>query len=702
MQRRKYSRTIAIAVALVAGAIGATSGVGAVSGAGAVQALAGSTTTTGLVVSVAYAENVGDTGVAPTWFPTPWCTPVSATSTSCSGGANPSNVTMIGQPDPNVAECTPTSKNPSLTKPYCWDEGAVRLDNPTGNNIVVSGVAANVRCNTSSGMLFYGGTISPTGFGCGSGRTRQLWAGSGCSGCFFPLTIAAGKSVILTGNPPAPAHQYSFVSFDSSDTPHMNTGSCPPSAAAPTVTIASSTPLVNNGATVTDMLTDSGHVLDTGWWINGTFGGVDSGWCPKHQNESVQWQQIGWPQRSAAPCDSSGTPCGLAATLTLSPASITPAATTVTETATLKAGDGPLANAPITLSVTSGPNKGTSFATKYTDGSGQASWTYSDANGGGTDNVIVTGGFVPPYFTSNTSVVNWGGAPPTNDFSMSASSVNVAAGSSGTSTISTAVISGSAETVSLSASGLPSGASASISPSSVTAGNNSTMTISTMASTPGGVYTVTVTGTAPSATHTTSVTLTVSGSPPPPSCSTGWTCADVGSPALAGSASVSNTGTWTIQGAGGDIHAAADQFQFVSKSLAVDGSITARIDSQTNTNAWAKAGLMFRADSSAGAANFTILATPGNGIVVQDRLTAGGTESRITPNNTMALPEFVRITRAGTSFSAFTSPNGTTWTQMGSSVTIAALSGPVREGMAVTSHNSSALCTVTMDMVTAS
>ena len=285
MQRRIYSRTIAIAVALVVGAVGAASGVGAVaatSGAGAVQALAGSTTTTGLVVSVAYAENVGDTGPAPIWFPTPWCAPVSATSTTCSGGANPSNVTMIGQPDPNVPECTPTSKNPSLTKPFCWDEGAVRLDNPTSQTITVSGVAANVRCNTSSGMLFYGGTISPTGFGCGSGRTRQLWAGSGCSGCFFPLTILAGKSVILTGNPPAPDHQNSFVNFDSSDTPHMNTGSCPPSAAAPTVTIASSRLDVNLGATVTDMLTDSGHVLDTGWWINGKFGGVDSGWCPKH------------------------------------------------------------------------------------------------------------------------------------------------------------------------------------------------------------------------------------------------------------------------------------------------------------------------------------------------------------------------------------------------------------------------------------
>jgi hypothetical protein len=227
------------------------------------------------------------------------------------------------------------------------------------------------------------------------------------------------------------------------------------------------------------------------------------------------------------------------------------------------------------------------------------------------------------------------------------------------------------------------------------------MTITTTTTTPTGTYTVTVTGTGTSATHSTSVTLMVSGSPPP-SCSTGWTCADVGSPALAGSATVSNTGTWTIMGAGSDIHNNADQFQFVSKAVAANGSISARMVSQTNTNAWAKAGLMFRADSSAGAANFTILATPGNGIVVQDRLTPGATESRITPTNTMTLPEYLMIMRSGTSFSAFTSPNGSSWTQMGPTVTIAALSGSVLEGMAVTSHNTGALCTVTIDSVIAS
>ncbi|MGE5828925.1 MAG: M4 family metallopeptidase [Micromonosporaceae bacterium] len=100
-----------------------------------------------------------------------------------------------------------------------------------------------------------------------------------------------------------------------------------------------------------------------------------------------------------------------------------------------------------------------------------------------------------------------------NDFSISVSptSGSTAPGGSVNASVSTAVISGSAETVTFSASGLPAGASASFSPPSVTAGGSSTMTISTLASTPPGTYAVNVTGTAASATHSTPYTLTVTG-----------------------------------------------------------------------------------------------------------------------------------------------------------------------------------------------
>jgi hypothetical protein len=133
------------------------------------------------------------------------------------------------------------------------------------------------------------------------------------------------------------------------------------------------------------------------------------------------------------------------------------------------------------------------------------------------------------------------GIPLGDDFSISANptSVTVAQGASGTSTISTALTHGNAQTVSLSGSGLPSGASASFNPTSVSSGGSSTLTLSTAASTPAGTYTITVTGTGTSATHTTSVTLTVT-STSNPIVNGGFETGDFTGWTRAGSTSISN------------------------------------------------------------------------------------------------------------------------------------------------------------------
>ncbi|HEX6488683.1 MAG TPA: hypothetical protein VF137_07405 [Candidatus Dormibacteraeota bacterium] len=97
------------------------------------------------------------------------------------------------------------------------------------------------------------------------------------------------------------------------------------------------------------------------------------------------------------------------------------------------------------------------------------------------------------------------------DFSIAAvpSSQTVAAGSSTSYTVSTSVTSGSAQSVSLSAGGLPSGVSATYNPASVTAGGSTTLTITAGAGVPAGTYTLTITGTGPFATHSTTTSLVV-------------------------------------------------------------------------------------------------------------------------------------------------------------------------------------------------
>jgi hypothetical protein len=87
-------------------------------------------------------------------------------------------------------------------------------------------------------------------------------------------------------------------------------------------------------------------------------------------------------------------------------------------------------------------------------------------------------------------------------------------GESTTATVTVMSINGFNSSVSLTASGLPSGATVSFSPSSGTPTFSSTMTISTSTSTPAGTYTITITGTGGGVTRSCTYTLTVIQSPP--------------------------------------------------------------------------------------------------------------------------------------------------------------------------------------------
>jgi subtilase family serine protease len=102
-----------------------------------------------------------------------------------------------------------------------------------------------------------------------------------------------------------------------------------------------------------------------------------------------------------------------------------------------------------------------------------------------------------------------GGSTATPDYSLSASpsSLSVAQGSSGTSTITVTGINSFSGSVSLTASGLPSGVTASFSPASATTTSTLTLTASSTATV--GSATVTITGTSGSLVHTTTVALTI-------------------------------------------------------------------------------------------------------------------------------------------------------------------------------------------------
>ena len=159
-------------------------------------------------------------------------------------------------------------------------------------------------------------------------------------------------------------------------------------------------------------------------------------------------------------------------------------------------------------------------------------------------------------------------------------------------------------------------------------------------------------------------------------CPISWNCADIGSPAPAGSQSLSGN-TWTIQGGGNDIWNAADQFHFVWQTLAADGSVSAHVLSQTNTSVWAKAGVMLRQSTDAGSPFYDIVVTPGNGITVQYRATQGASAQQLV-DFTGTVPTYLMVTRTGSTYTAYTSTDGTIWTLVAGSNVTFNLSGPYR------------------------
>jgi subtilisin family serine protease/subtilisin-like proprotein convertase family protein len=97
---------------------------------------------------------------------------------------------------------------------------------------------------------------------------------------------------------------------------------------------------------------------------------------------------------------------------------------------------------------------------------------------------------------------------PADDFSLAAApaAATVTAGSSVSTTI---TATGAPQQVSLSASGLPTGATASFDPAVIGTGGASTLTVSTTAATAPGTYRVVVVGTGPAATRPVHVTVTI-------------------------------------------------------------------------------------------------------------------------------------------------------------------------------------------------
>ena len=206
-----------------------------------------------------------------------------------------------------------------------------------------------------------------------------------------------------------------------------------------------------------------------------------------------------------------------------------------------------------------------------------------------------------------------------------------------------------------------------------------------------------------------------------------WQSTDVGAPILAGGADYApGDQAFYMDGAGADVFGSNDQFHYVYQTLNGDGTIIARVRYQTNSNSWAKAGVMIKQSATAGAPFVDALVSPdvsqntpningvgctpngclsplppvtpsmGHGV----RMQYSGSKSA-TPNSYPAgftnPNKWLELQRVGNTFTSWLSADGVNWTKIGT--TTITMTNPVTIGLFDTSHNIGELSTAAFDHV---
>jgi len=158
----------------------------------------------------------------------------------------------------------------------------------------------------------------------------------------------------------------------------------------------------------------------------------------------------------------------------------------------------------------------------------------------------------------------------------------------------------------------------------------------------------------------------------------------------------SGTDIWDVGPAAGEYH---DEFHFAYKNLTGMGSIVARVESLSDTDNWAKAGVMIRETLNADSKHAMMIVSYASGVSFQRRPETGGASADDTTANITA-PYWVKIERdlAG-NFSGYSSADGSTWQKLGVSEPIQ-MGTNVYIGLAVTAHNAEATCQAVLTNVT--
>ncbi len=143
------------------------------------------------------------------------------------------------------------------------------------------------------------------------------------------------------------------------------------------------------------------------------------------------------------------------------------------------------------------------------------------------------------------------------------------------------------------------------------------------------------------------------------------------------------------------------EFTLAAGSYAAGNSAVMFIaDNETVTQTVAFSATSSRALEDAGAVNVPVtLGSVATAPVTVEYIVDSGTRAATSASFSTTLPYWVRVERIGTSFRAYRSPTGATWTQLGATQTMD-LPTEVLAGLAVSSRNDGVLSTAVFDSVT--
>ena len=151
-----------------------------------------------------------------------------------------------------------------------------------------------------------------------------------------------------------------------------------------------------------------------------------------------------------------------------------------------------------------------------------------------------------------------------------------------------------------------------------------------------------------------------------------WDSADVGTVNARGSATVAASGAITLTSRGDDIGGTSDQYRGVHQILTGDGELIVRVDALSNTDPFAKAGVMVRESLKPDAKYVGIFTTASNGTQLQVRTANGATTGTAGGVAGQAfMPIWLRVRRVGNVVYADRSADGVTWTNVGGGQSVA-------------------------------